>query len=123
MGFSIDKNNKLVSDINKIEYIKTSKKSGRIIPKYLVIHYTAGGGYDSSLKTLTSSDVKASAHLVIGRKGEIAQIEDFATNLWHAGESSWDGIRFLNQCSIGIEVDCPRTRRICKNRKNPFRKA
>ena len=71
----------------------------------VVIHYTAGGSAESSARFLIKSDVKASAHLVIGRQGEIFQLVPFDTVAWHAGESSYGNRQWLNQYSIGIELD------------------
>jgi N-acetylmuramoyl-L-alanine amidase len=84
---------------------ETPNKSGEITPKYLVLHYTAGRSAQSSVNWLTNPASKASAHLVIGRDGKIIQLAPFNIKTWHAGVSHWDGIKFLNKCSIGIEMD------------------
>ena len=70
----------------------------------IVIHYTAGGSAESSARYLCG-EVKASAHLVIGREGEIYQLVPFDTIAWHAGESFYGDRRWLNRYSIGIELD------------------
>lgn len=91
----------------KIEYHETRKKSsGKIDPKFLILHYTAGGSFKSDVRVLSTSKTKASAHIVIGKKGEIAQIGKFNDRLWHAGQSKWKGYNGLNSHSIGIEVTC-----------------
>lgn len=80
--------------------------AGRTIdPQYLVIHYTAGASFNSSVNWLTDPAAQASAHLVIGREGEIMQLADFNARTWHAGRSSWRGLSGLNSHSIGIELD------------------
>ncbi|ACF13510.1 N-acetylmuramyl-L-alanine amidase, negative regulator of AmpC, AmpD [Chloroherpeton thalassium ATCC 35110] len=71
----------------------------------IVIHYTAGRDARSSVQTLCSPDLKASAHLVIGRNGEIYQLAPFDRITWHAGKSNWHERSGLNQFSIGIEID------------------
>lgn len=58
-----------------------------------------------SARFLARPDVKASAHLVIGRKGEIIQLVPFDVEAWHAGQSSYAGRTHLNRFSIGIELD------------------
>src|SRR5690606_16389776 len=68
-------------------------------------HYTAGSDAKSSAKYLAQADVKASAHLVIGRNGEIYQLVPFDTIAWHAGISSYQGRSGYNNFSIGIELD------------------
>jgi len=101
--FSI-KNHRLIGPVT---YHNTKKTSGEITPKFLVIHYTAGSSFQNDVATLSTSSVQASCHLVIGPKGEVAQIGKLNANLWHAGKSSWRGYTNLNSYSIGIEVSCP----------------
>jgi N-acetylmuramoyl-L-alanine amidase len=78
--------------------------SGTITPEYLVMHYTAGGSAASSISWLTNPQARASAHLVIGRRGELTQLVAFNRRAWHAGASSWNGRSGLNGFSIGIEL-------------------
>lgn len=88
-----------------VTYTETPNKGGRIEPKYLVFHYTAGRSAQSSVNWLTNPGANASAHLVVGRDGTITQLAPFTTKTWHAGRSHWDGLTGLNQHSIGIEMD------------------
>ncbi|PKP30612.1 MAG: N-acetylmuramoyl-L-alanine amidase [Bacteroidetes bacterium HGW-Bacteroidetes-16] len=83
---------------------KNTQKFEAGLPDTIVIHFTAGRSAESSANYL-SSDVKASAHLVIGRAGEIYQLVAFDTIAWHAGESQYGGRTGLNKYSIGIELD------------------
>lgn len=71
----------------------------------LIIHYTAGRSAESSAKYLSDENVKASAHLVIGRDGSVYQIVPFNLKAWHAGDSHYGARRYYNQYSIGIELD------------------
>ena len=98
------KNNKLVGD--NVEYHSTSKKSGTMKPRYLVIHYTAGRSFKGDVRTLSTSNVKASCQLVLSKEGKWAQIGNLNDIQWHAGKSRWDGLSGLNRYSIGIEVCC-----------------
>lgn len=75
------------------------------LPDTLIMHYTAGRDALSSANYLTRNDVKASAHLVIGRAGEIYQLVPFNIISWHAGVSSYGGRKGYNKYSIGIEID------------------
>lgn len=68
-------------------------------PRQIIIHYTAGRNAASAANWLCSKASKASAHLVIGRGGELYQLVDFDTVAWHAKSS--------NKSSIGIELDNP----------------
>jgi N-acetylmuramoyl-L-alanine amidase len=49
--------------------------------------------------------VKASAHLVVGRQGEVRQLVPFNLISWHAGASKFQERTGLNRFSIGIEID------------------
>ncbi len=92
-----------------VDYVATSNKDsgpfGDNVPDTLVIHYTAGRSLDSAVHTLRDPHVKASAHVVIGRDGQIVQLIPFNKIAWHAGSSEWDGRSGLNKYSIGIEID------------------
>jgi len=83
---------------NKIKF-----KAG--LPDTIVIHYTAGRSAESSANYLARNDVGASAHIVIGREGDIYQLVPFDTIAWHAGKSAYGGRTMLNQYAIGIELD------------------
>ena len=74
-------------------------------PDMIILHYTAGSSAISSAKFLVRPDVKASAHVVIGRDGQVIQLVPFNIEAWHAGKSSYGGRSELNHYSIGIELD------------------
>lgn len=74
-------------------------------PDLIVVHYTGGADALSSARHLAHPDSDASAHLVIGRDGEIIQLLPFNRVAWHAGRSAYEGRTNLNRCSIGIELD------------------
>ena len=74
-------------------------------PDMIVLHYTAGTSAESSALFLTRPDVSASAHVVIGREGEVFQLVPFNIEAWHAGKSWYAGRGGLNRYSIGIELD------------------
>lgn len=90
-----------------VTHVATKKRSGKMTPKFLVLHYTASDNFEGDVRVLSTSSAKASAHLVVAPDGRITQIGDFKDALWHAGVSSWRGYSGLNQHSIGIEVTCP----------------
>lgn len=74
-------------------------------PDTIIIHYTAGRNAGSSINTLCDPNVKASAHLVIGRDMSITQLVPFNIIAWHAGKSAYEGRKGFNKYSIGIEID------------------
>lgn len=90
----------------KVKFDASPNKGGTMTPKYLIIHFTAGGSAASSVNWFKNPAAKASAHLVIDRSnGEVTQMVDFNTVAWHAGKSKWKTVNGLNSCSIGIELD------------------
>ena len=70
----------------------------------IVLHYTAGTSAESSALFLTRPDVSASAHLVIGRDGEVFQLVPFNIEAWHAGKSWYAGRGGLNRCLLYTSV-------------------
>lgn len=70
----------------------------------VIIH---GTGSNNSAKSIVDYLLKpktASAHIVIGRDGQVFQLVPFNVIAWHAGHSVWDGKKWLNNRSIGIEL-------------------
>jgi N-acetylmuramoyl-L-alanine amidase len=90
---------------DNISYRETPNKSGEITSRYLVFHYTAGRSAQSSVDHLCNPAAKASAHIVLGRDGDITQLAPFNIKTWHAGVSQWNGLVGMNSYSIGIEMD------------------
>lgn len=79
--------------------------SGVIVPKFIVMHYTAGWSAAGSIAWLTDKKSKVSSHLVIARDGTITQLAPFNRKTWHAGPSAYEGYKNINSHSIGIELD------------------
>ena len=89
-----------------VQHLVCRKNSRKLSgPDMIVVHYTAGTSARTAAEFLAKEEVKASAHLVIGRQGELFQLVPFDTEAWHAGRSSYDGRANLNRYSIGIELD------------------
>lgn len=53
----------------------------------------------------TIAELRASAHFLVRRDGEVIQFVPCVKRAWHAGESSWKGRSRCNDFSIGIEVE------------------
>lgn len=102
------KKHKLVADGGEAAPFVAAKHVGGKLeggkPRFLVIHYTAGGSGSGTVRFFRDSDVKVSAHLVIDRDGAITQMVDFDVTGFHAGESRWKGVRGLNRHSVGFEL-------------------
>lgn len=102
------RNHRLIGDDNRqVAQEKTPNGSGKLVggkPRFLVIHYTAGGTASGAVSWFKNPAAKASAHLVIGHDGEITQMQPFDDVCWHAGKSRWRGVSGLNRHSVGIEI-------------------
>ena len=102
------RNHRLYNDDGTVVgFQKTPNMSGKLKggkPKFIVIHFTANGTARSALNWLSNPKAKASAHLVIGHDGTITQMAMLNEKTWHAGRSSWKGIKGLNSHSVGIEI-------------------
>ena len=57
----------------------------------IILHYTGGTSAMSSAKFLVRQDVKSSAHVVIGRDGQVIQLVSFNIEALHAVKSSYGG--------------------------------
>lgn len=109
-----------------VDFTESPNHSAGIDPRFVVMHYTAGRGFEQSVRWLCNPKAKASAHVVVGRGGEAAQLVPFDRRAWHAGKSSWDlpnasplrgelertyrsegptTLYAMNRWSIGIELD------------------
>ncbi len=80
--------------------IKRSKKN----IKFIIIHYTGMHNELSALKKLCNVKSKVSAHYFIKKDGSILNLVPPLYVAWHAGKSSWKGLKSLNRYSIGIEI-------------------
>jgi N-acetylmuramoyl-L-alanine amidase len=106
MSYSVDDKGLLQG--NKVEHKLVDKHSGKFatnFPDMLVMHYTAGSSLDGAVSHLLNPNVKASAHLVIGRDARIVQLVEFTNRAWHAGKSKYLDRSGINRYSIGIELD------------------
>jgi len=72
--------------------------------RFIIIHGSGGPDLTSALEWSIDPDSKTSAHIVIGRNGEVIQLVPLNSSAWHAGASEWDGSSNLNEHSIGIEL-------------------
>jgi len=76
-------------------------------PTLLVMHYTASGpgALNDATHFARRGKSGASAHLIVGREGEMFQSVSMLDIAHHAGRSVWRGQTSCNKFSIGIEVD------------------
>jgi len=99
--------NKHFLEGSKIKYEDTPNHGGPFKDGDLdtiVLHYTGSPNVESAVRTLKNPKAAASAHLIIGRDGEIVQMAPFNIVTWHAGKSEYKNRVGFNQYSIGIEI-------------------
>ena len=80
--------------------IKRSKKN----IKFIIIHYTGMEYESAALNRLCDIKTKVSAHYFIKKNGSILNLVPSIYEAWHAGKSSWKGLKSLNKYSIGVEI-------------------
>ena len=91
---------------DNVKYLQCSKCKVKLVHvDMIVLHGTGGASAISSALHLCRPDTEVSAHVVIGRDGEVFQLLPFDVMAWHAGKSFHAGRVNLNDCSVGIELD------------------
>lgn len=105
--FKVKKDRLLMSSGKGVTFDETPNKSGKLKgnkPKYVIIHYTAGGTAQGAINSFNNPKHKASAHIVLGHDGTVTQMAKLDEKCWHAGSSKWKGLSGLNSHSVGIEI-------------------
>jgi N-acetyl-anhydromuramyl-L-alanine amidase AmpD len=93
-----------------METILTTNKSSRNnnAVEGIIIHFTAAGDIDGTIKWFKDPQSAASAHYVISRTGRIVQMVNEEDASWHAGgrttNPTFNGKNNLNLWTIGIEL-------------------
>ncbi len=70
----------------------------------LVIHATVEPTTEGTMQIFLTPSRKVSAHFVVGRDGRVVQMVPVEKRAWHAGLSVLEGIRGVNDFSVGIEM-------------------
>ncbi len=76
-----------------------------LTPSIVVLHYTAMASAEAAIQRLCDPAAEVSAHYVICRSGQVAQLVPEEQRAWHAGMGEWRGQSDINSRSIGIELD------------------
>lgn len=90
-----------------VPFVRSPNQGGKIRPRFITMHYTAGWTASQAISTLTNPKAKVSAQFVLDRDGSITQLVSCEARAWHAGPSSFMGFKDLNTHSIGIEIVNP----------------
>lgn len=94
--------------LDGVSFKRAHAHGGDQSPRFIVLHDTAGRDRKySSVEWFQSKECPHSAHFVVELDGTITQLVETDKRAWHAGESEWKGTRFLNSCSVGIEIVNP----------------
>lgn len=89
-------------DPYKEEYKESPNKGGKIAPRFIILHHTAGN-FLGSVSWCLNPASKVSYHYIIDpRTGDRVQLVWDTRKAWHAGRSSYAGLSGLNSHSIGI---------------------
>ena len=72
--------------------------------KFIIIHYTGMSNELSALNRLCDIKTKVSAHYFIKKNGSVFNLVPPLYEAWHAGKSSWKGLKSINKYSLGIEI-------------------
>ena len=75
--------------------------------KFIIFHYTGMKKESDALNKLTDVKSEVSCHYLIKNNGVIIKMVPDLYIAWHAGKSSWEKYKSLNQNSIGIEITNP----------------
>lgn len=101
----------LYIDGKQVPFKQSPNVGGVCKPEILIMHDTASGlVMQGSIDWLCNPQAKASAHFVVGRKGEITQLVSTDQTAWHAGKSTYKGRAVngsVNSFSTGIEIINP----------------
>lgn len=100
-------NDRAVIDGQPVNFIRSPNQGGRITPRLLVLHDTAGPTADGAISWFLKPAAKASAHFIVARDGAVTQMVECDRSAWHAGKSTWRGASGCNGYSIGIEIVNP----------------
>lgn len=82
-------------------------RRGTARPDMVVLHYTGMTSAKDALERLRDPASKVSCHYLIDLDGARAKLVRPRHRAWHAGVSSWGGVRDVNSHSIGIELVNP----------------
>lgn len=91
-----------------VPFVQAADQGGVLVdPLFIVIHYTGGAGR-GAIGTLTAKDDNyVSSHTFTDTDGAATQMVRFDRQAYHAGESSWRGIKRLNHRAFGLELANP----------------
>ena len=99
--------NRLVLENDRPAKFEASPNHGEYLSEkiFIVMHYSSDPDFPTTISRFLDDRSQMSAHVLIGRQGEVTQFVPFDTAAWHAGISSWGSYKNLNRYSVGIELE------------------
>ena len=91
--------------INKFKSPNFDKRRNTLLPKLIIVHYTAMLSEFEAIDFLLNPLNKVSSHFFISKKGLIYNLVNVKNRAWHAGIAYWRNKQDINSSSIGIELD------------------
>ena len=118
----IDRATGLLAGVRQVLSPFCSARPAHVVPELLIVHGISlppgefGGPWIDRLFTgnlpaaahpsfAERASLKVSAHVLIGRDGELTQYVPFGERAWHAGASQYRGRSDCNDFSIGLELE------------------
>lgn len=98
--------------LNQIPSPNFGERKGGLMPRWVVLHYTAMNSTAEAVERLCDPVYQVSAHYVISQTGSVTQLVAEDMRAWHAGQSYWQRCADMNSASIGIEL--------CNRGDHPF---
>ena len=98
--------------VDQIPSPNFGERKGGVMPKWVILHYTAMNSAAQAIERLCDPVHQVSAHYVISECGAVTQLVSEGMRAWHAGHSYWQGCCDMNSASIGIEL--------CNRGDHPF---
>jgi N-acetylmuramoyl-L-alanine amidase len=91
----------------RVDYIPSPNQNDRSRAAKLnaiVVHATVTPTTEATVDWFLTPKSQVSAHYVVGRDGRIVQMVDDTARAWHAGVSELEGVKGVNDFSVGIEI-------------------
>jgi N-acetylmuramoyl-L-alanine amidase len=70
----------------------------------IVVHATVGPTLQGNINWFLTPRSQVSAHYLVAQDGTIVQMVEDTARAWHAGVSELEGVRGVNDFSVGIEI-------------------
>jgi N-acetylmuramoyl-L-alanine amidase len=79
-------------------------RSGNAPVSCIVLHATVAPTTEGTERIFLDKARLVSAHFVVGKDGKVVQMVPLEKRAWHAGASVLEGVKRVNDYSVGIEI-------------------